>query len=365
MQRFFLLSQVCIGAWGLLTQQLTKPTVDEKREFDCDVFTHENGEFWCKPAFLMIGCQKCGSSSFFHLMTQHPSVKAHPIKELCYWQGNRAPNHDKELFADHYVVGGSQISAKCLDYAGHDRVHAYFNKFKNLVTPNSKRKFHRKPRMNRNSNAAQMSSQITGEFSATYFECVCCPQIFKAITPNIKLIVQLREPFGRAASRWTEQKAFGNPNIKEWSQFKGERLPQLKACLDKANSNEMRAICAVRDNIFGWSLHAVFLAQFVDAGYTPENLQVLYLDGMSNAVEQMANVEHFLALPPAKYKDTDNIYNSDDEYGWHNPAKTHTDNPDADLKQMYLQDLSRFRDICAKFGWNGPPQRWLDFLQAP
>jgi len=328
----------------------TSQDVAMSEQFRCDI-VQQRDKSWCKPFFLIIGCQKCGSSSIFNLLTQHPKVRAPPRKELLYFQQNSQPPSDKQLFKNHYLFGGRETSANCdaMPCFSPEGVETYFRMFDEQVEPLP---------------GTSAAEEITGEFSATYFECVCCPQQFKTFLPNTRLVVQLREPFSRAVSRFKEQIAFHNKDVgSNWAAFKIPRFEQLKACLANADTAETRAICAVTDNIFGWSLHSVFLQQFIDAGYNSQNLQVLYLDGLAeDGNEHMAKIEHFLSLPPHQYDKVDTLYNAHDHYGWGNSDRFFKNSEDADVKRFYSKDVDTLIAMCKRFGWAEPPTIWTQFL---
>ena len=42
-------------------------------------------ELPCKPSFMVIGAPKCGSTSLFHYLAEHPQVQQPGVKELCYF----------------------------------------------------------------------------------------------------------------------------------------------------------------------------------------------------------------------------------------------------------------------------------------
>ena len=117
------------------------------------------------PDFLIIGAQKCGTTSLYSYLVQHPSVGAAFEKEVRY-------------FNDHYEDGVNWYKA---------HFPTKFQKF--LMTRQEGRRF------------------ITGEGEPSYLPNPIAPQRTIELTPDVKLIVMLRNPVDRAYSHY--QHRFG------------------------------------------------------------------------------------------------------------------------------------------------------------
>lgn len=107
------------------------------------------------PGFMIIGAQKCGTSSLHYYLDQHPSIKGSRIKEVCYFHRD--------------IYFGTK----------------YSNYRKNFRGPSSNIYFESTP------------------------EYMCHPGVAEnihAVLPNIQLIVLLRDPIKRAYSAWNHYK---------------------------------------------------------------------------------------------------------------------------------------------------------------
>jgi len=105
------------------------------------------------PDFLIIGCQKCGTSSLHHYLAQHPSVWSPEKKEL--------------HFFDYYYDFG---------------LPAYKQYFKNQPS--------------------NMDSLLVGEATPEYIFQPYAAERIKQTLPSTKAIVLLRNPIERAFSAW-------------------------------------------------------------------------------------------------------------------------------------------------------------------
>lgn len=333
--------------------QAAQEVDDGQDRFPCNPgpeFSSPSGfRSFCKPQFLSVGCQKCGSSSLYEAMTSHPNIRYSGRKELLFWKsGDRAGNEaeDKE-----------QCDTRDFNH--------YLHNFRDIPYDEEVR--------------TRGAPAITGEFSATYFECVCCPRLFRTHLPQAKIIVQLRKPGDRAYSRYSElQSAAGKARVRHWStgmldfesstwqSWWGLRLPQLEQCLERAGTSvEARTQCASHDNIFGWSLYDVFLENWLASGYNANDLLILYMDDFaSSGIGQMRRVEQFLHLPAYDYSGITawryNVAGS----GWKVEASSAVQEPTTEvpgqqaLSRVYGRSVARLRELCKEHGWREPPESW-------
>lgn len=112
------------------------------------------------PDFLIIGAQKCGTTSLYSHLSQHPNVGAAFKKEVRY-------------FNDHFAEGV-------------DWYRAHFPTFRT-----------------RNRVARQGGGRfITGEGEPSYLANPAVPQRVLDLVPDVRLIVMLRDPVKRAYSHY-------------------------------------------------------------------------------------------------------------------------------------------------------------------
>ena len=111
------------------------------------------------PDFLVIGAQRCGTTTFFHYLSQHPRIIMPPVKEV-------------HFFDVHYAKGTAW----------------YRSLFPNRLTSWGK---------------------VTGEASPYYLFHPLAPLRVAALLPNVKLILLLRDPVDRAFSQFHHERKRG------------------------------------------------------------------------------------------------------------------------------------------------------------
>ena len=143
------------------------------------------------PSFIIIGAQRCGTTSLFNYIIQHPSVKKPLYKEI----------HFFDNYYGAYNLGFSWY-----------RGHFPFNIFSHLKTNTQNPRF------------------ITGEATPYYMFHPLCPLRIKEALPDVKLIAILRNPVERAYSHYQhsvregyETMSFKEALEKETARLKSER----------------------------------------------------------------------------------------------------------------------------------------------
>lgn len=150
-----------------------------------------------RPAFLIIGTQKAGTSALFRFLSLHPRIMPSPRKEVDFF------SHDK-LYARGYQWYHFQFPAPYrLGRAG-----------------------------------------VTFEATPSYLYYKKCAARIHRYDPHVKLIVLLRDPVDRAFSAWhmfprlfsesrqnlTEIAAYADPPVGEWLQrmLSGDTYPEFE-----------------------------------------------------------------------------------------------------------------------------------------
>jgi Sulfotransferase domain len=143
------------------------------------------------PSFIIIGAQRCGTTSLFNYLIQHPSIKKPFYKEV----------HFFDNYYGAYNLG-----------FGWYRGHFPINTFGFLKTD------------------TQNQRVITGEATPYYMFHPSCPKRIKEALPDVKLIALLRNPAERAYSHYQHSVREGYETIsfkealeKEKVRLKGER----------------------------------------------------------------------------------------------------------------------------------------------
>jgi tetratricopeptide (TPR) repeat protein len=114
-----------------------------------DLIQHWNSSTQRQPNFLVIGLHKCGTTSFYSYLIQHPHILPAVTKEIRYFSSNSI--NDLEYYLSHFP-------------------------------------------------AISNNNYLTGEATPIYFKLTNVAQQIKKWFPNIKLILLLRNPIDRAIS---------------------------------------------------------------------------------------------------------------------------------------------------------------------
>lgn len=114
-----------------------------------------------KPAFIIIGAQKAGTTGLFAMLSKHPQLKHPSDKELHYFDGAKIPYGDRNAYHSHFP----------LPFA---------------LSPD----------------------KVTYEATPSYLYHPECAKRIHAYAPEMKLIAILREPVSRAYSSWNMYRSF-------------------------------------------------------------------------------------------------------------------------------------------------------------
>ena len=147
----------------------------------------------CLPDFLIIGCQKGGTSSLHNYLSQHSRLFEADIKEVHFFDGGLDPDWNK--------------------YAEGERLYrSYF------------------PRASKVREVGGQAFEATPE----YMHNPHAPARMKALVPDAKLIILLRDPIERTISNYFHERRRGR-----------ESLPIMEAL--EAEAEHMDAVRAVGD----------------------------------------------------------------------------------------------------------------------
>lgn len=116
------------------------------------------------PSFIIIGAQRCGTTSLYDYLSHHPQIIPSPVKELFY-------------FDDYYT-----------------RPIEWYKSF--FPTQKQREKLERD----------LVANVITGEASPSYFFNPYAAKRIKETLPDVKLILVLRDPIERAYSHYNHIK---------------------------------------------------------------------------------------------------------------------------------------------------------------
>ncbi|MCR9162425.1 MAG: sulfotransferase [Nannocystaceae bacterium] len=128
---------------------------------------------------MIIGERKCGTTSLYHYLVEHPAVLPCSVKETHFFsQSTRRVRRSIERYRDFFPSGDEEeVELQTLDLDGHDRI---------VEGRLSKR-------------VEEGRAYITGEASANVLMTVPPQRVF-GVLPGLKLIVAVRDPVARAFS---------------------------------------------------------------------------------------------------------------------------------------------------------------------
>jgi hypothetical protein len=144
------------------------------------------------PSFIIIGAKKCGTTSLFNYLSEHPNIGAPTWKEISY-------------FNTHFAKG-----------------RLWYKSFFPISIPNT-----------------ESQDLITGEATASYICDPQAPERIASVLPNVKLIILLRNPVDRAYSHYHHTKRIGRENLDFENAIASEelRLEQIENKDQKSGFN--------------------------------------------------------------------------------------------------------------------------------
>ena len=196
------------------------------------------------PDFLIIGAGKCGTTSLYMYLKQHPEIFVPRIKEPnFYGYENRSPEDFGEGLAmkTHFIESVTQFPA-------------YIDLFKD-ASP----------------------GQVKGEMSNTYMYHEQAPRRIKHYNPDMKLIAILRQPAGRLYSRYLHLARENRLPSNDFSDVKNK------------NSIWWRRNDLVKEGFYFKNLSPYFKM------FPRENIKIyLYEDLNERAADVLRDIFHFL-----------------------------------------------------------------------
>uniref|UniRef100_A0A7S1L3H7 Sulfotransferase domain-containing protein n=1 Tax=Alexandrium catenella TaxID=2925 RepID=A0A7S1L3H7_ALECA len=270
-----------LAAWETLKVQDGPAALPPQRAPPpCDVSAATGA---CLPGFMVIGMQKSGTSSLFNILSTHPQVRPASKKELLFFNGNF-----ERLRCSPPSTRPDDV--EFLQYLG---------SFPQLHD----------------------SAVLTGEFSATYMHCWCCPSAMHRLMPGLRLVTQLRDPIERARSRWNEQHNWFKLTETHGSfeEYIDLELPKLQACLETADGKlEEEVHCADQSNVLGLSLYDSAIRLWLSQ-YEPRNFLVTYLEQLAVDPQSVVSaIQRHLGIDDRRYAPEvlSKKYNAEGAYGW-------------------------------------------------
>ena len=262
------------------------------------------------PSFFVLGAQKSGTSALWNLITQHPQIEKPTQKETLFFN-----NDCHQLFCSKpgNIAQGEDYDKKQVCGKIGPR-STQLEKYMNFFVKSS---------------ATKTGGQLTGESSATYLGCSCCVDTIYDLFPRARLIALLRDPVERARSRFKEQQKlvyrYWADGFDDFSDYVEKRLPVMEKCLAAAGGDFTKlSLCAMDDNVIGWSMYNVQLRNWMRRYKLSSFLVILTEDLKAVPDHVMQQVVTHLGLRPYTFANLHARYNAADcGYGWNAGCEKH------------------------------------------
>ena len=203
------------------------------------------------PSFIIIGAQRCGTTSLYDYLSNHPQIIPSPVKELFY-------------FDDYYT-----------------RPINWYKSF--FPTEKQKEKLERD----------LIARVITGEASPSYFFHPYAARRIKETLPQVKLILVLRDPIERAYSHYNHIRRLNREPL-SFEEALAKEVERITPDIEKLNKDEFYKADQRRDY------------SYLTRGYYAKQLTEWY---------KYFPKEQLLVVQSEEfYKDTPRVYNEIVEY---------------------------------------------------
>ena len=145
------------------------------------------------PTFIVVGANKGGTTSIYHYLKQHILVYLAPVKEPHFF----SKDIDVNLFKREFAQNKLQDIDKYVNGEMKEEFHAAFirdvEQYKKLFSK-------------------VQDQKAVGELSTSYLFSEVAAKEIKALIPDCKIIICLRNPFERAYSHYRMNLWTGNSN---------------------------------------------------------------------------------------------------------------------------------------------------------
>lgn len=250
------------------------------------------------PSFLIIGAKKCGTTSLFSYLCQHPNIGAPTWKEISY-------------FNIHF-----------------NRGNLWYKSFFPLSLPKR-----------------DTQHLITGEATAEYICHPLAPQRIAATLPEVKLIALLRNPVERAYSHYHHTKRIGKEDLsfEEAIAREDSRVAQIE---HESRQLGLKSSPAYNYTYLSSGMYAEQLEHWLPV-FDRQRLLILKSEDFFNRPEAtFKQVLEYLELPdwsPAKYR----------KYNYNRYSQTLDPSTRKDLIEYFRPHNQRLYELLqTDFGWH-------------
>ena len=230
------------------------------------------------PTFIVVGANKGGTTSIYHYLKQHKQVYISPVKEPHFF----SKDIDVNLFKREFAQNKLQDIDKYVNGEMKEEFHAAFirdiEQYKKLFSK-------------------VQDQKAVGELSTSYLFSEVAAKEIKALIPDCKIIICLRNPFERAYSHYRMNLWTGNSN--EFDFYKAlvedyDHKPKVWV-----NAHLYTEIC----------LYYQQVKRYLDL-FGKDNVKIIFTEDMKkNAAQVVKELYEFIGVDSSFVPDTSTRYN--------------------------------------------------------
>jgi len=265
-------------------------------------FYYLTGPIRVLPDFIIIGCQKCATTSLYDYLVQHPSILSAAQKEIHYFDSN-------------YNIG----------------ITWYKSFFPTVFSKNMQKLYKRK--------------FVTGEASPMYIFNSIVPKRMSKVLPHVKLIAILRNPIDRAYSHYNMQVKNGYETLSFEEAINSEEK-RISGEREREEQNENYVGINLRD--YSYLSRGLYVNQLKSwMNYFPKNqFLILSTEDLEDNPNLIVNqIFEFLEIPPYKIHNLQKL-----NVGEYKSMNTSTRMKLIDYFKPYNEQLNRL--LNRNFDWD-------------
>ena len=274
------------------TETLTNQLITDVRSISAKDTTNTSTLF-CLPSIFLIGFPKCGTSTFYNMITSHENVAAPFIKEGHFWKEFLSSNTDTKLYKEFQV----------LNYLYHFRPAA--------------------EAINRNPDALTIDASTTNIYmlpkpiSNSYSDNACSVALVHSkVFPNAKYIIMMRNPVDRLWSHYwyaCRLEKYFSLGSEIFHNLSVGAISEFNNCLKSRNSQSKCISVACKydtctDVSIGISLYYFHLERWLSVFPREQFLFLKTEEVFANTTSALKDVWQFLNQSEPAARNIDNIH---------------------------------------------------------
>jgi len=272
--------------WLFVVLAVARAQLLPRDQWGCPVYDAQEPAEHMLPSFIIAGAEKCGTTSLYKYLQQHPQFLG-VLSKHCDSRNHSRPAvlGDKEIrFFDH----------KLREKDPHEALQVYAEYFPRLPV-----RYH--------------AQYVTADASPSYLYSTRTALTILHILPNATIIVLLRDPVDRAYSHYQHARRL-NKNIERFEDIVHAEMEMLAGCRhgDDSTWAEFQACAGRKDRAHMWTMqmlrHGLYALQLRPFLVQFRTLVLRSEDLFAWPQETLERVRALMGLPPFDW-DTSTKYN--------------------------------------------------------